>query len=856
MELIKTAMASSVLSSIMTEIVNRNARYYFYIGNVAPFNQDDTETNPIDSQAYEFETRNKIVTLKSVKPSDISLVIPRYDWKSGDIYDRFDDTYGSELVGLNLISGGSGYTSAPEIVIFGGGGTGAVATCTVNDGAIVSVKLTQKGSGYNSVPTINIVGVGTGASIEAVTSKPNNGYTLEQSKFYVMTDNYNVYKCIDNNKNAASTYKPSGTSKDPIAYPDGYVWKYMYNVPLALRSKFLTSDLVPVTTSIKNQYYNNGSIVNTRRLSGGSGYTYATIVVDGDGYLEKDPVFITGATVTMGGTGYPGSPTVTISPPFAASAWISGGTVLVGQYISHAGNIYKTKAGGTFSTTAPSHTSGLIINGGVPLEYVGTTATAVATVSSGVITGVSFRGSVKEFIITNGGSGYIANQTITVSGGGGTGVVASAIVSGGAVTDFVLTNGGSNFSSEPTVTVGTAWTATTALSLNAQVFVANRLYTVTTAGTTSSTAPTHSSGALANGTATLTYVGVPATLTSKLRFGAGYQSAPTVSISGGTGFTGSVQTAKSSAILKPVFSSGQITGLIIVDGGVGYSTATINIVGNGTGASYEVDLSIGDLDTLQADVELLAVDGDISSIQVVSGGYGYTTATVKIEGEGTGATATANIIAGKISSINLLTRGSGYRKPIITITGDGKGATARGVVSPVGGHGKNAIKELYARNIMFYTELSSDKNQGLEIDNDFRQIGIIKDPSVFGEIIRASSELLTSCYLVNGTSIPTFCNIDDILRSPRTILGQPYDALYRVVAKDGQKLLLEDMTNVGLSTTHNLLNGNGDLYDITAVVNPTVDKFSGDLLVIDNKQSFAPSSEEKITLRTIIGINK
>ena len=66
----------------------------------------------------------------------------------------------------------------------------------------------------------------------------------------------------------------------------------------------------------------------------------------------------------------------------------------------------------------------------------GTGATAVATVSGGVITGVT---------LTSGGSGYTSAPTITFSGGG-TGATAVAMVSpGGVVTGLTLTSGGTGY---------------------------------------------------------------------------------------------------------------------------------------------------------------------------------------------------------------------------------------------------------------------------------------------------------------------------------------------------------------------------------------------------------------------------
>ncbi len=69
----------------------------------------------------------------------------------------------------------------------------------------------------------------------------------------------------------------------------------------------------------------------------------------------------------------------------------------------------------------------------------------------------------------------------------------------------------------------------------------------------------------------------------------------------------------------------------------------------------------------------------VSTIEVTSGGSGYTNATVAFNGGGSTdiATATANIVAGVIESIDITYSGTGYTSaPNIVITGDGTGALA------------------------------------------------------------------------------------------------------------------------------------------------------------------------------------
>lgn len=62
----------------------------------------------------------------------------------------------SFLSHFTLISGGSGYTEAPQVKITGGNGSGATANATVSAGVVTSLNLITSGTGYTSVPTVTI----------------------------------------------------------------------------------------------------------------------------------------------------------------------------------------------------------------------------------------------------------------------------------------------------------------------------------------------------------------------------------------------------------------------------------------------------------------------------------------------------------------------------------------------------------------------------------------------------------------------------------------------------------------------------------------------------------------------------
>ena len=70
---------------------------------------------------------------------------------------------------------------------------------------------------------------------------------------------------------------------------------------------------------------------------------------------------------------------------------------------------------------------------------------------------------VKELVIENGGTAYTVPPVITISGGGGTGATATAVIDTGVVTSIIITNPGSGYTSTPTVTFsGSAGTTASA----------------------------------------------------------------------------------------------------------------------------------------------------------------------------------------------------------------------------------------------------------------------------------------------------------------------------------------------------------------------------------------------------------
>ena len=184
------------------------------------------------------------------------------------------------ITGIAVTSGGTGYTSAPTVVISGGGGTGATATATVSAGVITGITVNSGGTGYTSVPTISFTGGGGAAATATVAAG-------------VITS-------------IAVTSGGAGYTSAPTVVISGGGG---------------TGATATATVSAA------GVITGITVNSGGTGYTSAPTIsfTGGGGSVATATVstagVITGIAVTSGGTGYTSAPKVVITAaaPVAAN---------------------------------------------------------------------------------------------------------------------------------------------------------------------------------------------------------------------------------------------------------------------------------------------------------------------------------------------------------------------------------------------------------------------------------------------------------------------------------------------------------------------------------------------------------
>lgn len=1139
-KLVKTILYKSLAEGVYRDVVTKSSSYYYFLGQTLNWVDENNPPKPIDSLTYEHEVRNQIITIKEIKPSDVAFVIKRRDWASDVVYDMYDDRYSDEVIGVDIISGGSGYINISDIQleITGGGGTGATAVVSEITGSSISgIVLTNPGSGYTSVPTINVISSsGSGVELRVKIGISSTGVQkIEAAAFYVVTDEYNVYKCLDNNNGNLSKIKPTGTQLDPIKTSDGYIWKFMYNIPINLRNKFYTDEYIPVVSALTNHFYSNGTIDNVYITNRGEGYSSAIVSVTGDGYRESDPILITRATVVAKGTGYSEGATIEFAPPFPSySPFIPNGAVNLGQIIKNEyDDFYEVSTPGQLGPVQPSHKFGVVLNGTTAMKYRGTTmrgtitlrndknivginltntgsaytqppvitvndptgqgaqitaligdsgisavsiannnsnhnyvspiltvvggggsgailqpvlvngdidevvvisagsgytdvptiriedpsgsgcvmtavlsgspildiaivdggsgytnpeivieaapgdlgfgATATAVVETGVVDEVSLVGSVREVVLISSGSGYITPPEVTITGGGGNYAVVRSKLYADKVISTTVINAGENYLGTPTVVFGTPWSQGLEVYTNDQFSNGANLYTVVEGGFfghvspswnsgtqytsvpwvastqviagetvyrefsgvkhmylvletgyTSTNPPVFSSGDGSAATygvglrhigpvASLRRDGSVATGYAVMRYGAGYSVTPAVNIIDPNGHGAEINffTAKSEAKISAITENGQIIYLVIDDPGVGYTKATIGVTGDGQGAILTADLSLGAISSQQANNEILTPAGTIDAIAIVSGGYSYGVANILIEGDGTGATAKAIIdpITQAIIKVQITNRGEGYTYANVKVIGNGSGANLRAIISPFGGHGKSSPEELYATNLMFYTNISNDLNQGVVVGNDYRQVGVLKDPRVFDGFERFQGSLGSSCFIVQAPiNTQRFSKDEDLYieriahpniewapsillntgdfiwtgeriyavaeggvagsSAPTSTTGTETNGFaklnyvgstkskkrYRIISLSPVFALVQSLdSDIPESNDVFIREANiSDNFTAISVGMPNFDKFSGQLLYIDNKQGFTPSGDETITLRTIV----
>jgi hypothetical protein len=245
-------------------------------------------------------------------------------------------------------------------------------------------------------------------------------------------------------------------------------------------------------------------------------------------------------------------------------------------------------------------------------------------------------------------------------------------------------------------------------------------------------------------------------------------------------------------------------------------------------------------------VSAAAVDGAIESIIVTAGGTGYGSAPgVTINGDGTGATATAVIAGGIVTGVTITNAGSGYT--FATVTFASGAATARAILSPKGGHGANAIEELGGKFIMLNVRLDGTEGGTISTENDFRKVGLIRDPFEYGTSNRAlgANYRQTFRYTVaDATGAFTLDETVTVGSNTATVVEWDNANKYLYTAKP----LPKDFANTGSISGGT----SGTTGTISGISTPGLQPYTGDVLYIENRSPISRATDQIEDVKLII----
>lgn len=259
--------------------------------------------------------------------------------------------------------------------------------------------------------------------------------------------------------------------------------------------------------------------------------------------------------------------------------------------------------------------------------------------------------------------------------------------------------------------------------------------------------------------------------------------------------------------------------------------------------------------TNQWDVQQNAVDGAVYNIKVSNGGSGYTSApTVAITGDGASLAGTATVSGGIVTGISVTNAGSGYNQVAVTLSGGGgSGATAYGVISPKGGFGADPREDLKSHYVTLNVRLVYADGQGdFIVGNDFRQIGIIRNPYNYGTTTVATAETLSATKSLDIAVGGSFTNdgvIEGTVTGAKAIVDS-YDAVNGII-----RYHQTEATGYVDFSTSDFVRKQGDAgagQDVTAINSPEVEPYSGQVIFLENRTPVNRASDQIETIKLVL----
>jgi len=309
-------------------------------------------------------------------------------------------------------------------------------------------------------------------------------------------------------------------------------------------------------------------------------------------------------------------------------------------------------------------------------------------------------------------------------------------------------------------------------------------------------------------------------------------------------------------------------------------------------------------------VTTAATDGKIESLSITAGS-GYTDGTyyAAVYGDGTsagtssGAIVRITVSSGSIASFGLtagsdttihdggaaytygtVNLGSSYTFSDAALSssssmGSGTGGAVGVIISPKNGHGYSAINELGGHYVMTATTLTQDEGDDVSTANDFREVGLVVDPTTYGTSTVASASTARMTFAVKFSSASGTFDADEKISNSSGAIG-------KVVEWDSTNSILyyhqERFGDYGTNSTtgaYTAFSGTGTITGGTSgatgtpsssstetvtlannntiaftsgYANPELQPDSGDIIYIENRKPIQRASDQTEDIKLII----
>ena len=276
-----------------------------------------------------------------------------------------------------------------------------------------------------------------------------------------------------------------------------------------------------------------------------------------------------------------------------------------------------------------------------------------------------------------------------------------------------------------------------------------------------------------------------------------------------------------------------------------------------------------------------AVDGALDVVRTVAGS-GYTNGTYYSPVDGDGANGIVKIVVsgGTIvkqgsAGTNMYTVGTGYRFANVDLTnvysdtslssaaniGSGTGGSVQPIISPKGGHGKDAVHELGGHFVMTNVKLEQNEGADFTVSNDFREVGLVKNPFNFGTttVATASTARQTSKITLSGAPTTAYQIDEKITQSVTGAVGKvvEFDSTNNIIYYQQEKY-----ANYGLHANGNLVAFSGTNVITGATSNgvataatyatPELQPDSGKVIYVENRRPISRASDQTEDIKIVV----